>query len=565
MVTSGSRSPGLNRSFHVAIALILLFSAALGASLILSFWRNYERGRDGVTHILAFSTALTVASQLSAERGPANAALGRATTGAEARAGRLAEFRQRADASLSAQPASPARAALEAQLARARRAVDALLDKPLAERNPDAVRAAIEAMFAAADRAGPVIDASMARTIIPGSNLLGRSVTARMLGEMREQAGRMGSAIVIAIAYGRPMDAEQSVAFGQAKGAVLQLWHLVQQQLRVSDSPAVAQAQRDVESDFMIHGLRVIADAQMRLQEGDKTLTSPVFTRSVVPTFASIERLRDAYLHQVIKALKVQRDEALQALIVAGLAVALTLSAEVLLLFVGQQLLFRPLLTARDEVMRLADGQLDQAVPQSPVRGEMRGLFDALAALRDRLIERNRLDAERSRLEERLRHQAETDGLTGALNRGALERAAARLATMPGPIGLILLDLDHFKGVNDRFGHTAGDAVLRAMAQRLGAALAGSDLLARFGGEEFAILVTGPRAEALTALAMRLRQIIESEPFALPDQRFVAVTASLGTAVSMARPGMWKALLEAADAALYQAKNNGRNRVVAGM
>lgn len=563
MVTSSSRSTGLNRWFQAAIVLILMCSAALGANALAGFWSGYQKSREGLASLLSFSAVLAIASDVAAERGPANIAMGRAATGAAARAGRLDEIRRRIDAGLAALPASAARTALEETLARSRLAVDAVLDLPRAERDPAAVQRAIETMFAAADLTGPLIDSAMGRTIVPGSNLMGRAITARMLAQLRDQAGRIGSHVVIAVSQSRPLDAAQSVAFGEARGRVVQLWQLLQLQLVASETPALMEARRAVEAEFFGYGLQLIDDARARLREGDPTLSAASFTRAIVPSFRPIETLRDTYLSQIIRQLKTERDTARQAFLLACLAILLTLGAELLLLVCAQRLLFAPLLAARDEVMRLADGHLAPGVPQPSVRGEMRALFEALGRLRDRLLERDRLDLERTRLEDKLRVQAETDGLTGVLNRGALERAAAELSRSSVRVGLILLDLDYFKSVNDRFGHAAGDAVLRATAQRLAAVLAEEDLVARFGGEEFAVLLTGARAEALAAIALQLRQMIEQEPFMLPDHRLVAVTASFGTAVTTARPGMWQGLLEAADAALYQAKTGGRNLVVA--
>lgn len=178
-------------------------------------------------------------------------------------------------------------------------------------------------------------------------------------------------------------------------------------------------------------------------------------------------------------------------------------------------------------------------------------------------MERDRLDAERTRLEHQLKHQADTDGLTGVLNRGALERLLPELTNVTGTIGLILLDLDRFKSVNDRYGHTAGDTVLRSTARRLSAALRDGDVLARFGGEEFAVVLVGKSAETVAAIATRLRQVIECEPFSLPNLALIVLTASLGTAMATSRPGLWPDLLTLADEALYKAKRQGRNRVVA--
>ncbi|MDX3807886.1 GGDEF domain-containing protein [Bosea thiooxidans] len=567
MSRSCPRRPPLNQYFLGAVAIILLCSFGLGAAALSGYYQTYENSALGLSRLLAFRTVLDASLRASNERGPTNAALGRNLVGDSARAGGLELARQATDAAIARLESSSELAeplgALKQQLRRTRADVDTLLDRPWPERDPASVEQAINGMFAAYDLAQPLAGAAMTSMITHGSDRTGQAINARMIGELRDYSGRLGSYIVIAIAQGHPMTPEQKAAFFATKGRVLQLWQLLQQQIAVNGSPKVLEALRDTERGFMQDGLLLIETARNRLEQGDIGLTTPGFTQAVVPTFAPIERLRAAYLDMTTRELEGRRDAAERALAFAAAATVITLAIELLLLLAGQRLLFSPLLQAREEVMRLADGQIEQAVATPFLRGEMRSLFDALVTLREKLIERDRLDADRSRLEQQLRRQADTDGLTGVLNRGALERLVPHLAKTAEPTGLILLDLDHFKSVNDRHGHTAGDAVLRSAAQRLRAALREEDVLARFGGEEFAILVTARSGEPLATIATRLRQVIEAEPFDLPGGQMIALTASLGTATATAHAEMWLALLKAADAALYEAKTLGRNRVVA--
>lgn len=157
---------------------------------------------------------------------------------------------------------------------------------------------------------------------------------------------------------------------------------------------------------------------------------------------------------------------------------------------------------------------------------------------------------------------ANTDALTGLPNRRALYGAVERLlnaADQGKPACLILLDLDHFKGINDRYGHNAGDAVLAQAATRLRERLRGGDTVGRWGGEEFLIVLPGADAAGAEQVAERLRREVGTLPF--PEVG--PVTASLG--VAQAEPGddlgRWVAR---ADAALYRAKVAGRDRVCVG-
>jgi two-component system cell cycle response regulator len=160
-----------------------------------------------------------------------------------------------------------------------------------------------------------------------------------------------------------------------------------------------------------------------------------------------------------------------------------------------------------------------------------------------------------------LRHQATHDALTGVNNRGQITEVLEGCVAKSGPLGVIMLDIDKFKLVNDTFGHAAGDAVLVATAERLTGALSEQDTLGRYGGEEFLVVTSRTPAE-LPAFAEMLRQRIAGEPVLAGGQEF-AVTASFGVA---SRNGTkieaGSELLKAADDALYTAKHQGRNRVI---
>jgi two-component system cell cycle response regulator len=120
----------------------------------------------------------------------------------------------------------------------------------------------------------------------------------------------------------------------------------------------------------------------------------------------------------------------------------------------------------------------------------------------------------------------------------------------------VLVEVDHFKAINDRFGHQTGDVVLRVIATRLSGTLRGGDLLFRYGGEEFFLLLEGTDAEGTLTVATRSLRAIESEPIINMD-----VTASAGTASWNARMTEPSELVSAADSALYEAKRGGRAQV----
>jgi len=184
------------------------------------------------------------------------------------------------------------------------------------------------------------------------------------------------------------------------------------------------------------------------------------------------------------------------------------------------------------------------------------GLFEALAQLFSAVLSR----AVRNRA---LAEAAHRDVLTGLPNRAALaliEPGLARVTPDDAPAAVLMLDVDHFKRVNDEHGHEVGDAALRHVAQRLQALLRRGDTLVRWGGEEFCLCLPGTDTAAARAVAEKLRAGLAATPVPLPGGLALPLTASLG--VAQLQPG--EALAQAlgrADAALYQAKHAGRNRV----
>nr|WP_112178182.1 diguanylate cyclase [Paraburkholderia unamae] len=166
-----------------------------------------------------------------------------------------------------------------------------------------------------------------------------------------------------------------------------------------------------------------------------------------------------------------------------------------------------------------------------------------------------------------LRTEADFDTLTKLPNRRhfarASERAVAHAQQSQSPLCVLAVDIDHFKRVNDTWGHAVGDRVLEAVADRFSGALRDQDLAARVGGEEFAAILQGASSEQAEAIAERIRLAVAGAPIVVGDGTTVRVTVSLGLAKYCAGEPDLSAAQARADAALYRAKNSGRNRVAA--
>lgn len=198
---------------------------------------------------------------------------------------------------------------------------------------------------------------------------------------------------------------------------------------------------------------------------------------------------------------------------------------------------------------------------------ERKRVEERLATQNEELLELNRRT---QALQAALRVEASTDALTGLLNRRQLDRRTAeavRVARRYGrPLACLMVDLDHFKDVNDTFGHQVGDDALREVGHRLRLTCRRSDVIGRYGGEEFVILLPETDAEGAMVMAERIRDAIASPPFVARHREIeseVPLAASVGVASFGEGARDRLMLYAAADSALYAAKRGGRNQVAA--
>ncbi len=173
----------------------------------------------------------------------------------------------------------------------------------------------------------------------------------------------------------------------------------------------------------------------------------------------------------------------------------------------------------------------------------------------------------KERADEATRRLATTDPLTGVFNRRTFEELAereiARARRSGGDLSLLMIDLDHFKRINDRYGHPAGDAVLRRFVALVRNCLRKEDLLVRYGGEEFCVLLPATAGANALALAERIRALVADTPLAV-EGKAISITVSIGIATHGGKADApIDDLLRRADHAMYRAKNEGRNRTIA--
>jgi len=215
------------------------------------------------------------------------------------------------------------------------------------------------------------------------------------------------------------------------------------------------------------------------------------------------------------------------------------------------------------ENLERLNAQLNRHIAERDARLEI-----VRAALEQEIKKRLWAEQELTQSNRRLRDQAMHDGLTGVYNRRYLEeslgREESRARRSGRSLGIMMIDIDEFKHFNDTLGHAAGDAVLRAMGQYLLMAARGEDIVCRYGGEEFVLVMSHAPHNTVLQRAESLRQGVEQLGIEYEGRLVGPITVSVGVGIFPNHGDTWEVVLRAADAALYQAKQLGRNRVVVG-
>lgn len=394
----------------------------------------------------------------------------------------------------------------------------------------------------------------------------GLMTIALLAAGLREQAGLLGSAFMPAQVQRRPLSDEETQRIEQQLGRVAQLRALLEVQLS-THADLETRAYPRVQYEYFGAGLEYIA----ALRHAPPALAhSPPHEAGMqeryVPLMQSILDFRDEVLSVLQKLLERQRVNALTELVTTTTVAIVLLLAATWGFTKFRWRLIRPFVVATEIINSLNDNA-PAPISAAGYRKEVRGLFDAIQTLKDNAIAKSRTEHERERLIADLAALAETDFLTGLLNRRAFHaRAEALCASLDEPgqmLTLIVFDIDHFKRINDSYGHAGGDNVLVAVAQACHQTWRRSDIVARIGGEEFAVLCTVRSTAQASAMAQSMRRRVERLSVPLDGKTIESITSSFGVVCAPADEiHDIDALLKQADELLYRAKASGRNCVI---
>lgn len=570
-------------TLRLLLRLIAALVLAVGGLLVVRMaWmagQDVQQAALARQAVVQLRSALVAAEMVSRERGPTNAMLGDANPARPERVAALAQARQRTDAAWGELAThldrpSPARrqdaagfreASLALQAARAE--VDRVLTQPQPERTPEQLRMAVLGMVAVVPRLAPLVDgfAADAQVALPA---LGEDVQgARLAAELREYAGLLGSHFTAPLTRRAAFTAQERLQVERTLGRIDQLRFLLQ--LRVQGPGRPEAAGRDwrlVEQQYFGTAM-ALAGAVVRQGEvdGAYAVDPAAFAAAYVPDMNKILDLRNTLLNLATETAQAAADRAWQVL---GAVAAVTGLVGLILFAAARELrrrVFQPLAATVQVLSDLARDEPGGVLPRAPADDEIAAVIRGVGTLQAHARQRRALERERDELIERLKSQSATDFLTDLPNRRAFfdlaGRALAGARRHGVAVMVVVLDIDHFKKLNDEHGHDIGDRALRVVADALRSRLRTDDLAARYGGEEFLMLLRHCDREDGLQFAERLRRTIaEAEVLGLGGQ-VLRVTASIGLAGSSDHGHDLDRLVQRADQAMYSAKHAGRNRV----
>ncbi len=578
--TSGD---SVNRRFLHIVSAIYVVVLMLVLWRCFEQWQGYQDAREAQREFLVLQSALRTMADISGERRPTFVWMLESSDAQTSQASNqlrqaLKDARRSTDSDMNELDASlrdpscktcaPLRetfAQVKSAIAEARHSLDAIYPSTPSDRVNTDVLHTVDRLVDAIPLLASIADTSAMGVIRENADVQSYLLAARLAALVREQAGRAGSDFVPAMAWQRALNQDEVFDIARTLGAI--------EQLRILLSPSIRALPPRLQADYDLINQHFFGED---LTEINRMLSlhvptfDPVSPAQQAKAYASrlqpIERFRDDTLALARDTIRSSLQWHLALFVGATLFASALTGVLLLLTWRFREKIVRPFVEARRLILAIAAGNLSMNIPLASYSGEIKDLFGALNVLKQNSAERIRLEQERKRLIGELRTMAETDPLTGLLNRRAFEsRSRVLLSDQRGDepeVALIMLDIDHFKHVNDTYGHETGDRTLVKLAAICRETVRSEDVVSRIGGEEFVIMLRVNNHAQAYELAQRLRNRLHHDTIVAIGGEIFSITASFGIAFAQrANAPQTDDLLRQADALLYQAKENGRDRI----
>ncbi|QYA55014.1 GGDEF domain-containing protein [Acinetobacter johnsonii] len=563
------RSEYLSQKLYIAMSIIILSLCSLSIPLIVKSYRDYNKTNQALTEIQALQAVADLANKISRERAPANKLMSSNQQDFAKHVLELKLYRLTVDEQMkktlevlkhSNLPNLDLSLVdrLDEALTQGRQQVDAYAALPREQRNAETMDQAILKMFSAWDRSHDVLKDVIAVSEGKDTAVSNFYVQILLLADLRDQAGRAASNVMAHVAFKQPIPETNLARSLQTRRQVMYLWELIDtlqpERDKTEEFKVLHQA---VYNEFLAKGLLIVERLMNEsIYHRPYYLTGTQLTEAIVDKFSTVVELQNYLLKYSVEKAIIEKHKAQNILLTTVGISLISIFAALFTMIYARKRVFSPLIQAREILFDLSHSSIrPNPMDTKDQPANMYSLFTAIQQLKQTLQQRDALEF-------RLKNIAHLDSLTGVANRYALNEYIKLLENQPTQFSetcLMVIDIDHFKQVNDVYGHLMGDQVIQFVVEKLKENIRTSDLLVRYGGDEFIVLIENVGMERALKIAEKIRcEIYEAKSVdnvRCPDLK---VSISIGVAIGATS---WMALLEKADRALFQAKEQGKNKV----
>lgn len=560
-MTKELHSEQIKARLLILMLIIILSIIFIALPQIIESKRNYQQSQQTLVDIQNLRVFAELSNKISRERAPANKAMSSDMNNLVLNLNALQKYRIEVDQQMNLtiamleksgfeQLAQRVDVQLRSDLKSARHQVDRYIHAE--QRTTAEMNAAIFSMFGAWDSCRNIFQQLIANAKKSNTSVNDFASIVLLLADLRDQAGRVASTIIAPLSKHQKIPEENRLSSLLAQRQSKYLWRLMDsmqpEQLKTAQ---YIELHKNVEVNFLGQGLSAVNRLILESQQNQAYFLTPnQLTEYMVSRFSSVVDLQNYILESHALNARNNTDVAQRKFFLTLFISILSLGVAIFIMIYTRKNLFEPLIQARNSIVALSS-QADSALHDSS-----ESLPEAIESLKAMLIQRDAF-------EEQLKNMANTDRLTGVSNRTALDAYLNDMEMQPQgfeQLNLIVVDIDYFKAVNDRYGHIFGDRVIVAVAACLKANVAQTDLIVRFGGDEFLILLKKYDPDWTVQIAESILFDISQIQIDLPNvEEKLKVSVSIGVASGAES---WDKLFNQADASLFKAKADGRNRVV---
>lgn len=565
--SSKLRSEQISRRLFLCMLVIIFSISYLSIPLIINSYQEYIRTNQTLTEIISLRSLVKTANKISKERAPSNKVMSSQPQDLAENRKELLEYRKLVDMQIDRtievlkhngfeMIAEDLDTDLKTKLTQARTVVDAYADTPKHQRTSIQFDRAILSMFDVWDESRELLKWLMVQSNSKNSKMSNYFTSILILTDMRDQAGRVASNIMAPVTFDEKISDENRARSLQTQHQAIYLWGLIDTiQPEQSKSPEYVRLYLRVKTEFLDKGLPIISQLLDESKNNEAYFISGTeLTDQMVGKFTTVMDLQNYILNDSIEVAEDQNRRAKLQFIFTLCISSLSLLIAIFTMIYAKRRVFGPLINARNMILRLS-GTSDELSHMTKNKEEFFSLFEAIDKLKGMLKQRDTMELQ-------LKQIANSDVLTGVANRLALEEYIAALEAKPEGLSetcVIAIDIDNFKFVNDQYGHIVGDQVITMIADQLKRNVRVSDLIVRYGGDEFLIVLENIQMEAAKAIAENIRLgVIQENIMILSLAKEIQVSVSIGIAIGA---NSWLALLEKADQSLLKAKAKGKNVV----